>query len=106
MKNEVDKVDTQRYTLKYDMIDDDNNTITKFTVFKTLENLLGFMINVTKLCETNNEMSVYNKETKKLIIRGSVWEILAYFKPEFSHKELIEYFNANLLYDNLVIGKN
>ena len=87
----------QRYTIKYELIDDNTNKSTKLTVFNDLESLLGFMINISFLCEEDAKMTVYNKETKEKIIEDYPCNILQHFKPEMSEEELYKYFWSKML---------
>ena len=109
-------MDKQRYTLKYqlvnhelvdnELIDNEYKKCTKLTVFNDLDKLLGFMINVSFLCDPDDQMTVYNKETKKLIIKGYPSDILKHFKPELSEDELVTFFDDNLLDTTIKLIKN
>lgn len=85
------------YVLKYYFKDDDSTVITKLTNFKTVENLLGFAINISVLCDKNKPLAIFDKETKKLLVKGEVKDILKYFLPDIADEEdLREFIRANL----------
>lgn len=84
------------YVLKYNFINDDKSTSLKLYRFAGIHNLLGFVINISCFCVKDSKMTVYDKATKEKLIEGTPHEILKFFKPEASDKEIRNYVQQNL----------
>lgn len=86
----------KKYVLKYNFINDDKSVSTEIHRFTGDDNLLGFVINISFFCVKGSNMTVYDKETKIQLIKGTPYEIVKFFKPSLSDEQIKKYVQENL----------